>query len=121
MFYLAGLIRSTVLYLIPISLISGTLNPVEPVAAYLLLSLIHIAICKLTHDGRNASNIFTGALWHDIIAPFLRVKSCIEVLLKIHIIKDTPDHILEDKLQVYSGGIWGVYILLLLYSAFISR
>lgn len=119
MFYLAGLIRSTVLYLIPISLTSGMLNPIKPLIAYLLLSLIHIVICKLTHDGRNAFDIFTGALWHDIIAPFLRVKSCIEVLLKIHIIKDTPDHILEDKLQVYSGGIWGVCILLLLCTTFI--
>lgn len=121
MFYLAGLIRSTILYLALTSLFTGVSTLIDLVVFYLIISLVHIGICKLKKDERSVVGIFTGALCHDIIAPFLHTKSCIEVLLKKHIIRDTPDHMFEDRLQTYSGGIWGICILFLLLFSFIAR
>lgn len=121
MFFFAGLIRSTVLYSIALTLLGHNSDPIASALAYTLLSLIHVGICKLTRDSRTASDIFISALEHDAIAPFLHVKSFLEVLLKKHIIRDAPEHMFEDKMQVYLGGIWGACILLLLVSVFLSQ
>ena len=120
MFFFAGLIRSTVLYLIPISLLNGNSKPFDFIMGYVIVSLIHIIVCKLSDKHCSASDIFLGAFQHDLSAPFLEVKSCLEVLLKKYIIQDTPEHMFEDKMQVYLGGVWGVCILVLLCSNFIG-
>lgn len=120
MFFFAGLMRSTILYLIPISLLNENSNPFDFVVGYVAISLLHIAICKLSNKHCSAKNVFLGAFQHDLLAPFLEIKSCLEVLLKKHIIRDTPEHMFEDKMQVYVGGIWGACILVLLCSNFIG-
>lgn len=121
MFFFAGLIRSTVLYSIALSLLGRNSDLIVSALVYTVLSLIHVGICKLTRDSRTAGDIFVSALEHDAIAPFLHVKSFFEVLLKKHVIRDTPEHMFEDKMQVYLGGIWGACVLFLLVSAFVSR
>lgn len=113
MFFFAGLIRSTVLYFVAVSLLRHSADPIAPAMVYAVLSLIHIVICKLTRDSRTAGDIFISALQHDAITPFLRVKSFLEVLLKKHIIRAAHEQF-EIKTQVYLGGVWGVIMILLL-------
>ena len=117
MYFFEGLIRSTVLYLAIRTLINHS-NPISFIMLYAILSLIHFAICRLSHTDMTAGDIFIGALQHDLIAPFLGVLMFIEHLLEKLFTRSTEKSIFEVEMQIYVEGIWGLFILFSLISGF---
>lgn len=117
MYIIWGMIRSTILYGIVLSLLSGIDFPLPIIALYVLVALLHIFKCKvLSKDTRGIAEIFSGALVHDVIAPFLSAKMLLERLFRHFVLRDKSEIIFEVEMQVYVKGIWAVCILLLLIS-----
>lgn len=122
MYIIWGMIRSTILYCVLLSLISGTGSLLPVIALYALASVLQILRCKgLLKDTRSVAKIFSGALVHDIIAPFLSAESLLERLIKRYILRRPPEEapIFEVEMQVYVKGVWAICILLILLSKLI--
>ncbi len=110
MYFFAGLVRSSFLYGFAISVIKGA--PSKDLAIlYATFLAIHTLICKLSKDHRDATDILFGAIGHDIIAPFLGIKSLLEILLQ----KYLTDRHEPDAAVFMSQGIiesvWGVLLV----------
>lgn len=107
--FIFGIVRSTIFYVGITSLLNSAST--DMLVLYLFTILVHIAVCKCKHRSRSASDIALGAIEHDVLAPFAKISIFVKVITGAHVIDDTPDHIVEDKLQVYAGAAWGIFLI----------
>lgn len=69
MYFVLGMMRSTVLYFGLVSVIKA--SSFEALLLYLAAVLVHTVFCKLTKDDRSTGEIVFSILGHDTVAPFL--------------------------------------------------
>lgn len=113
MWFFIGIVRSTLLYGFVLSVLNGPIS-VEWITLYALFLAIHILICKLSKDGREASDILTGTVSHDVTAPFLGVKALIQLLLRKYLTNRNESHAAVFLTQGIVEGLWGTILVIYL-------
>ena len=110
MFFFAGLIRSSFLYCFGISLIRGVPS-VNLAILYALSLVIHMLICKVSNGRRSASDVLFGAIRHDVIAPFLGIRSLLEILLQKYLTDPHEPDVAVFISQSILEGVWSVLLI----------
>lgn len=115
MYFVLGMIRSTVLYFGLVSVVKG--SSFDAFLLYLAAVSIHTVFCKLIKDDRSAGEIVFSIFTHDAIAPFLGVKTLAEFLLRKYIFNRHEPHAALFLSQNITEAVWGTLLAIYLVTA----
>lgn len=115
MYFIFGMIRSTILYFGLVSVIKA--SSFEALLLYLAAVLVHTVFCKLTKDDRSTGEIVFSILGHDTVAPFLGVKTLAEFLLREYVFNRNEPHATLFLSQNIAEAVWGTLLAIYLVTA----
>lgn len=115
MYFVLGMIRSTILYFGLVSVIRG--SSFDALLLYLAAVVIHTVFCKLTKDDRSTGEIIFSILGHDTVAPFLGVKTLAEFLLRKYVFNRNEPHATLFLSQNIAEAVWGTLLAIYLVTA----
>ena len=115
MYFVLGMIRSTILYFGLVSVIRG--SSFDALLLYLAAIAIHTVFCKLTKDDRSTGEIVFSIFAHDAVAPFLGVKTLAEFLLRKYIFNRHEPHAALFLSQNITEALWGTLLVIYLVAA----
>ena len=115
MYFIRGLIRSTILYLGLISVIKG--YSFQLIFLYFLAIIIHILVSKLRKEDFSTGEMVLGILFHDIIAPLLGIRSLVKLLFRKYLSSPNEPHADVFLAQGIGEAVWGTLLVIYLVIA----
>lgn len=109
MYIIIGLIRSSALYAFILSALCGTFS-IEFLIIYTALILGNFLMSKIRRDGLAISDLLMEALKHDVLVPFLGVRSLALILSGKYLSDPHEAHASLFLSQGLIEGIWGTLI-----------
>lgn len=113
MWLIIGLIRSSVLYAFILSAICGSFS-MEFLVIYVTFIFLAFLVSKIKRDGCDMSELLFEALKHDILVPFLGVRSLVLIFLGKYLSDPHEDHASLFLSQGIIEGVWGTLIAICL-------
>lgn len=113
MYIIIGLIRSSVLYAFILSAICGSFS-MEFLVIYVAFIFWVFLVSKIKRDGCDMSELLFEALKHDILVPFLGVRSLVLILSGKYLSDPHEAHASLFLSQGLIEGIWGTLIAICL-------
>jgi hypothetical protein len=113
MYIIIGLIRSSVLYAFILSAICGSFS-MDFFFIYVAFIFWVFLMSKIKRDGCDMSELLFEALKHDILVPFLGVRSLVLILSGKYLSDPHEDHASLFLSQGIIEGVWGTLIAICL-------
>lgn len=119
MYIIIGLVRSSVLYAFILSAICGSFS-MDFLVIYVVFILWIFLMSKIKRNSCNTSELLFEALKHDVLVPFLGVRSLVLILSGKYLSDPHEAHASLFLSQGLIEGIWGTLIAICLAIAIIQ-
>lgn len=118
MWFMIGLIRSTIFYSFIASALSGAPS-IKTGLFYCFCVLVNALIHKKSNDCPNIGEFLAYVLAHDISAPFLGIGVLFSILSKRYLTNKNEPHAALFMSQGFIESIWSVLLLIFMVSRII--